>query len=166
MAPGLGFRLLVVVLTTIAVTKTPPASCGYSSGASVHILNAGLDPILVHCESKDSDLGAYPVSPGQNYSWSFSPNIFGMTLYTCEFFWKTFTQKFQAWKGSYYDARPPCSVTGPCNYKVTPDGFYVGLQSYNNESPDNNGSNIAANQQLWAFYQPWLPLNTSQLFPH
>lgn len=163
MANGLGFQLPVVVVVMVLAVLTQPARADYSSGASVHVLNAGSDAILVHCQSKDSDLGAYPVAPGGNYSWSFSPNIFGLTLYTCEFAWKTFTQKFQAWKGSYYDTRPPCSVTGPCEYKVTPDGFFVGLQS-----PSFNGdpSNTAANQQLWAFYQPWLPLNNSQLFPH
>lgn len=157
MAHRLGF-LVVAMVTAMAFS----VKGDYSSGASVNILNAGSDPILVHCESKDSDLGAYPVAPGANYSWEFSPNIFGMTLYTCEFFWKTFTQKFQAWKGSYYDTRPPCSVTGPCNYKVTPDGFYYGLQSY----PSPSGNATTAADQIWAFYQPWLPLNASQLFPH
>lgn len=163
MAHRLRFRVTVMAMVTViaVTTSTSPANADYSSGASVNILNGGFDPILVHCESKDSDLGAYPVAPGANYSWEFSPNIFGMTLYTCEFFWKMFTQKFQVWKGSYYDTRPPCSVTGPCNYKVTPDGFYYGLQSYQiafNATP--------ASDQLWAFYQPWLPLNASQLFPH
>lgn len=160
--------VLVAVAMAVAMAVTMPVAVvargDYSlGGASVHILNAGFDPILVHCSSKDSDLGTYPVSPGGNYSWSFNPNIFGMTLYTCEFFWKTFTQKFQAWKGSYYDTRPPCSVTGSCNYKVTPDGFYYGL-SNSQLLPVNNYT--TTDQQLWAFYQPWLPLNSSQLFPH
>lgn len=171
MAQRLGFRgLVVVAVTTAIIAMATPARGDYSSGASVHIMNAGLDPILVHCSSKDSDLGAYPVAPGANYSWDFSPNIFGMTLYMCEFFWKTFTQKFQVWKGSYYDTRPPCSVTGPCNYRVTPDGFYYGLQGDQSPGNNNNYNNATegagAVEHLWAFYQPWLPLNASQLFPH
>nr|PNR36137.1 hypothetical protein PHYPA_021988 [Physcomitrium patens] len=147
MAQSDEFRKLVAVIVTLLVAFQV-AKADYSPVASVTILNAGFDPILVH------------LAPGGNYSWGFSPNIFGLTLYTCEFFWKTFTQKFQVWKGSYYDTRPPCSVVGSCNYKATPDGFYYGLQTY------GTGDNSSATDPIWAFYQPWLPLNASQLFPH
>lgn len=119
-------------------------------GASVNIMNALNDTMLVHCQSKDSDLGARPVEPGTNYYWDFHPNIFGVTLYNCEFYWKDKMQNFQVWKGSYYDNRPLCSVRGPCTYKVRQDGFYYAV--------DNGGD--ATNAISWAFYRPWLDIGS------
>lgn len=135
-----------MVVTLILTMTTTQGSIANPSGAYVDIINSVNDSVLVHCQSKDSDIGARPVDTGTDYSFQFHPNIFGMTLYWCEFFWKTKTQNFQVWKGSYYDDRPPCSVKGPCNYKIATDGFYYALDAENQDATS------------WEFYKQWLPV--------
>ncbi|CAN1190431.1 S-protein homolog 2 [Linum perenne] len=39
--------------------------------------------LIVHCHSGDDDLGAHLVSVGSDWSWSFSDEMFGNTLYWC-----------------------------------------------------------------------------------
>uniref|UniRef100_A0A7I3YZ02 Uncharacterized protein n=1 Tax=Physcomitrium patens TaxID=3218 RepID=A0A7I3YZ02_PHYPA len=57
MAQSDEFRKLVAVIVTLLVAFQV-AKADYSPVASVTILNAGFDPILVHCVSKNSDLGS------------------------------------------------------------------------------------------------------------
>ncbi|CAN0862944.1 S-protein homolog 21 [Linum grandiflorum] len=39
--------------------------------------------LIVHCRSKDTDLGAHVVSIGSDLAWSFDDAIFGTTLFWC-----------------------------------------------------------------------------------
>jgi hypothetical protein len=43
--------------------------------------------INVHCKSKNNDLGFHTLPFMGNYSFKFTPNIFGTTLYFCSFTW-------------------------------------------------------------------------------
>ncbi|CAI0394808.1 unnamed protein product [Linum tenue] len=40
--------------------------------------------LIVHCRSKDNDLGAHAVDVGATIHWSFGPNLFGGTLFWCK----------------------------------------------------------------------------------
>jgi hypothetical protein len=71
-------------------------------------------------------------------------NIFGVTLFWCDFFWTTHRQKFDVWKGTYYDNRPSCSISGPCIYKIAPDRFYFLLDSADKQAT------------TWSFFKKWL----------
>ncbi|CAI0394826.1 unnamed protein product [Linum tenue] len=53
---------------------------------SVYITNQVTRKILiVHCRSKDDDLGAHAVAVGSSIHWSFGPNIFGArTVFWCK----------------------------------------------------------------------------------
>lgn len=109
----------------------------------VDLINYVNDSIIVHCQSKDTDLGSRVVQPEMNYFWTFRPNIFGMTLYWCDFFWLKKKQTIQVWKGSYYSARPPCAITGACTYKVAPEGFYWAVVGAETQA------------SAWAFLTEW-----------
>ncbi|CAI0394879.1 unnamed protein product [Linum tenue] len=39
--------------------------------------------VIVHCASKDSDLGAHLLGYNDTVSWYFEPNLFGGTLFWC-----------------------------------------------------------------------------------
>ena len=41
--------------------------------------------MLVHCKSKDDDLGEHQIGPGGNFNWSFRENFWQTTLYWCNF---------------------------------------------------------------------------------
>ncbi|PKI37812.1 hypothetical protein CRG98_041762 [Punica granatum] len=41
----------------------------------------------IHCKSKNNDLGVHVIGPGQKYELSFTPNIWGRTLFFCGVSW-------------------------------------------------------------------------------
>lgn len=45
-------------------------------------LNPG-ENLLVHCKSKDNDLGEHSLQVSQNFSWKFKENLFSTTLFWC-----------------------------------------------------------------------------------
>ncbi|CAI0394840.1 unnamed protein product [Linum tenue] len=56
-----------------------------SAQASVYITNHLYKRVLiVHCRSKDDDLGAHAVAVGATIHWRFGPNMFGRTLFWCK----------------------------------------------------------------------------------
>ncbi|WOH16203.1 hypothetical protein DCAR_0935752 [Daucus carota subsp. sativus] len=44
-------------------------------------------PLILHCKSKDNDLGIHTVLLNQSYDWSFRMNLIGSTLFSCDFVW-------------------------------------------------------------------------------
>ncbi|CAI0394822.1 unnamed protein product [Linum tenue] len=51
----------------------------------VYITNRLTEKILiVHCRSRDDDLGAHAVAVGATFHWSFNDNFFGKTLFWCK----------------------------------------------------------------------------------
>ncbi|OVA13122.1 Plant self-incompatibility S1 [Macleaya cordata] len=39
--------------------------------------------MVIHCRSKDDDLGEHSIPYGQTYTWSFHPNFIRTTLFWC-----------------------------------------------------------------------------------
>lgn len=143
------FLHLPAILAALLLTTTSAAAdSGNPSGSSVNVINALNDSCVLHCSSKDTDFGQVAVFPKSNYYWKFDPNIFGRTVYTCEFLWGNMRQEFPVWEGSYYEDRPKCCSRGPCAYKLSMDGIYYGLTT----DTDDNGT-----AESWEFYKPWVP---------
>uniref|UniRef100_A0A2C9UV39 S-protein homolog n=1 Tax=Manihot esculenta TaxID=3983 RepID=A0A2C9UV39_MANES len=44
--------------------------------------------IIVHCQSKDDDLGYINLDNGSEFQWSFNINFWGTTLFFCDLQWK------------------------------------------------------------------------------
>ncbi|KAH7835993.1 hypothetical protein Vadar_031821 [Vaccinium darrowii] len=61
-----------------------------SAKTNVRIINAlgtGID-LVVHCKSKDDNLGSHVIPFKGSYGWSFNPNFFLTTLFYCHMQWK------------------------------------------------------------------------------
>ncbi|KAK9276047.1 hypothetical protein L1049_005578 [Liquidambar formosana] len=43
--------------------------------------------MMVHCQSKDNDLGLQNVTDGSEFGWDFSPNVWGTTQFYCNLEW-------------------------------------------------------------------------------
>jgi len=79
----------------------------------------GRQDLVLHCMSKDNDLGMQHLRFDQTFRWSFRVNFFETTLFHCTFQWQGASYKFVI-----YDARrddPDCSQCswiikeqGPC----------------------------------------------------
>ncbi|CAI0394811.1 unnamed protein product [Linum tenue] len=84
--------------------------------SSVNITNQLSEKILiVHCQSKDTDLGAHALAVGASFHWSFGTNFFGGTLFWCKLAVENRRISFVAYK-EYYD------VFG--RWLVCDDGLY------------------------------------------
>ncbi|KAL1557571.1 hypothetical protein AAHA92_08131 [Salvia divinorum] len=56
----------------------------------VHVLNLlpnNSPPLTVHCNSRDDDFGFHNITKGEDYQWSFCPNVLGSTQFFCRFWW-------------------------------------------------------------------------------
>ncbi|ESQ41177.1 hypothetical protein EUTSA_v10015241mg [Eutrema salsugineum] len=72
-------------------------------------LGGGLKLIL-HCKSKNHDLGVKTLAPDSSWSFSFRPNIFGTTLFFCHFQWAQESH----WFDIYDDYRDGVRKGNPC----------------------------------------------------
>ncbi|KAM2279081.1 hypothetical protein ACFX1S_039963 [Malus domestica] len=54
----------------------------------VNINNLLQTDLLLHCKSKDDDLGAHVLPPHGSFGFNFRPNVGCSTLYFCNFEWR------------------------------------------------------------------------------
>ncbi|KAG7625542.1 putative plant self-incompatibility S1 [Arabidopsis thaliana] len=62
-------------------------------------LGGGL-PLRHHCKSREDDLGYQSLAPGRSWSFGFTPDIFGRTLFYCRFSWGAESHIFDIYKQS------------------------------------------------------------------
>ncbi|KAL7124374.1 hypothetical protein ABFS83_14G044400 [Erythranthe nasuta] len=87
----------------------------------VHIYNdlpKNSKSLLLHCASKNDDLGNHTLYPGQEFSWSFRTNIVSTTLFFCHFWWGSKQSAFDVFDSNWY------FTYDINNYMVKEDGFY------------------------------------------
>ncbi|KAF8394185.1 hypothetical protein HHK36_020392 [Tetracentron sinense] len=59
----------------------------------------------LHCKSKDDDLGAHVLSYGQNQTWGFRTNLFGTTLFWCNFQWGNVSDSHEVYNAQETEMR-------------------------------------------------------------
>ncbi|XAR48894.1 hypothetical protein NMG60_11031874, partial [Bertholletia excelsa] len=93
--------------------------------ADVHVINRLPSQLKIHCRSKDNDLGERALNKDQEFSWKFKTNIFGTTLYWCNFTWGA---KFTSFDVFNKTVKPGCQdnigIKMHCYWEVRSDGFY------------------------------------------
>lgn len=86
-------------------------------------------PLVFHCKSGDTDFGNKTLLVGQSFHWNFKSNVFGTTLYSCQFQWGLRKRDFVVFDASWKDRNT-------YNYVVRNEGFY------SNNDPNNHEANL------------------------
>ncbi|MFS7981657.1 putative plant self-incompatibility S1 [Helianthus anomalus] len=95
----------------------------------VYIYNGIKDPITVHVQSRDDDLGNQTLALNENKNWGFCELISFKTLFYAHFYWNSRTAFFDV-----YDAQTSLQYcqkwkmvrVRECFWLVREDGFYLG----------------------------------------
>ncbi|KAJ0790078.1 putative plant self-incompatibility S1 [Helianthus annuus] len=131
------FFCLVITTNTSSITNTsiaPPEFnttnkiCMYSYW-TVYIYNEISDPISVHVQSGDDDLGNRTLALKENENWSFCEAITLKTLYYAHFYWNSkiaFFDVFDNDSSNRYCTPWKYKVNRRCVWLVREDGFYLG----------------------------------------
>ncbi|KAK8526976.1 hypothetical protein V6N13_084848 [Hibiscus sabdariffa] len=112
----------LVLLLFLSLYFVVSVSGAYHTMTHVKITNkiqAGKD-LIVHCKSKDDDLGVRVVPYGSNFEFKFHPSFFGVTLFFCGMQWDGSGAVFRF---DIYDQKrdnPRCGKH--CEWDIYPDG--------------------------------------------
>ncbi|KAL7107857.1 hypothetical protein ACP275_06G080500 [Erythranthe tilingii] len=87
----------------------------------VNGLPEGSNPLTLHCQSGDDDLGNRTLSSRQELDWKFCTNIFGKTLYFCHVWWGSKSAAFDVYNK---DIEKNYCFGGLCHWEIFPDGIY------------------------------------------
>ncbi|KAJ0514863.1 putative plant self-incompatibility S1 [Helianthus annuus] len=131
------FLFFYLVITTIAssITNTqiayPPSNttnkvCFFSHW-TVFIYNRIKNPITVHVQSGDDDLGNHTLALNENENWSFCDSF--KTLFYAHFYWNSrtaFFNVFDTQTSEKYCSKWAHNKHRRCFWLVREDGFYVG----------------------------------------
>lgn len=83
----------------------------------INCLEGNLD-LIVHCKSKDDDIGVHLLHHGESFGWSFHPRVFfGQTLFFCGFTWNGKLHWFDVYDGN--NLKDDCDE---CNWKIFKSG--------------------------------------------
>ncbi|KAI3775270.1 hypothetical protein L1987_49841 [Smallanthus sonchifolius] len=98
---------------------------------TVFIYNGIQDPITVHVQSGDDDLGNHTLALNNNENWSFCEGATFGTLFYAHFYWNSKTvlfDVFDADTSEKYCAKWKFRKERRCFWLVREDGFYLGAQ--------------------------------------
>nr|KJB26084.1 hypothetical protein B456_004G224300 [Gossypium raimondii] len=91
----------------------------------VHTVNdlSNNKTLLVHCKSRDDDLGIHNLTVGTEFYWKFRPRIFGGTLFWCYMAYDNLHAAFKVfWEDPSLYAK--CNY-GDCYWIARDDGIYL-----------------------------------------
>ncbi|TYH07347.1 hypothetical protein ES288_A08G226600v1 [Gossypium darwinii] len=91
----------------------------------VHVVNymSNRKTLLVHCKSKDDDLGIHNLSVGVEFSWKFRPRIFGETLFWCYMAYDNLHATFEVFRDDPY-IFAKCDY-GDCDWIARDNGIFL-----------------------------------------
>ncbi|KAL8052037.1 hypothetical protein ABFS82_06G184000 [Erythranthe guttata] len=109
----MSFRIYKIFLLFLVIQACIPdrfaEGCSiFSSKRTVHIVNdlpRDTPQLELHCYSKDDDLGNHTLSIGQEFQWSFCPNVLPTTLFACHLWWFPKEKAFDAFKENIFKLR-------------------------------------------------------------
>ncbi|CAI0436571.1 unnamed protein product [Linum tenue] len=86
MKPIVFLPVWIILLLVLLQPSNVTAGLSFWPYHHVHIVNELSDPkavLLVHCKSKDDDLGVHYVTVDNEYTWRFKPDVIKETMYWC-----------------------------------------------------------------------------------
>lgn len=121
--------ILFFLLVEISILQGFVGGCFFAKKNHVHIVSnlpPNSPPLLIHCASKNNDIGNHTLYPGQLLEWSFCANYFPpTTLFFCRFRWGQQNRAFEVYNEE---------ISGRLLYEnwwiVKSDGFYFETNSH------------------------------------
>ncbi|CAA0825317.1 Plant self-incompatibility protein S1 family [Striga hermonthica] len=101
------------------------SSCFWFTRVQINIyndINTPSTPLLVHCMSKDDDLGTHTLNYEQGFRIVFCLKPFS-TLFHCQFQWGDKGKSFDAYKASWWYGKP--CYDHYCDWVAKTDGIYL-----------------------------------------
>lgn len=129
--------ILVTTMTVIFISNVCPVRAEngkiwlFGLRYHVYIINGFENhskSLLIHCRSKQDDLGKHELKHGQEYTWSFKVNIDGSTLFYCNIRQGKALKHFVAFSAVVEGS--DCADTGKCYWLVTEAGFYFSSDNF------------------------------------
>ncbi|KAI3811809.1 hypothetical protein L1987_21541 [Smallanthus sonchifolius] len=112
------------------MSNTAKKACLFSYW-TVFVYNGIKDPITVHVQSGDDDLGNHTLALNDNENWSFCEGATFKTLFYAHFYWNSKTILFDVFDddtSEKYCAKWKFRKERRCFWLVREDGFYLGAQ--------------------------------------
>lgn len=100
-------------------------TCIFTHAFSVHVVNKLPDPLKLHCQSKDDNLGNLIIKTSNEYSWSFCNHLFDKTLFSCQLWWGDKDVAFKAFTSGSSDYN---CIEGKCTWEARTDGIYASVR--------------------------------------
>lgn len=116
------YNLFFLIVSAFLFQTT--TSCFFVTKYTVFVVNnlpPNSPPLVLHCASKDDDLGYHTVTTNRQFRFSFCDKPLS-TLFFCRFRWNGKDKAFQVFNSSWYQNR--CNKNDVCYYAVKSDGFY------------------------------------------
>ncbi|EYU39676.1 hypothetical protein ABFS82_06G182900 [Erythranthe guttata] len=92
----IGYCTIFLILQSIifkSTTIAPQPNCVFTRKWEIRVVNRlplySIEPLQLHCASKNKDLGNHTLDVFEDLSWSFCDNIFGNTLFFCHLKWNS-----------------------------------------------------------------------------
>ncbi|PRQ36892.1 putative plant self-incompatibility S1 [Rosa chinensis] len=125
--------IITLVLATLTITYSEATAVKWTHWHNVHVVNGfsrNDEPLIVHCKSKNDDLGDHTLWINQEFRWYFGLNFWFTTLFYCNFKWDSQEKHIDVFNTP--DESPlECMENEECFWKVTEDGFFVSVDNIN-----------------------------------
>lgn len=126
---------ICVVVFAILSTMSYSKCYGFDFGLPIHtyhlhVVNqlSGNQDLLVHCKSKNNDLGIHHLGIGNEFKWDFRENYWGNTLFWCFVSTEQKHTQFNAFwpEKDHHWLRDRCGKSSrQCSWIVKDDGIYL-----------------------------------------
>ncbi|KAK1422271.1 hypothetical protein QVD17_25263 [Tagetes erecta] len=117
-----------IATSSISLSNTTDKTCLFSYW-TVYIYNGINDPITVHVQSGDDDLGNRTIALNDNENWGFCEGVTFKTLYYAHFYWNSKSAFFDVYNDDLSDkycTKRKYRQQERCFWIVREDGFYLG----------------------------------------
>ncbi|CAA0825346.1 Plant self-incompatibility protein S1 family [Striga hermonthica] len=122
------FIIASVIHAPFASSIKIKKKCFLTSKVTVHVANllSVNEPFLLHCRSKDDDLGIKTMDQNQEFRWTFCTNIWYSTKFWCTFQWGLKHQVIIA----YEEAKREYCNDNHCYWSARDDRIYFSDTKY------------------------------------
>lgn len=119
--------LYIIILASCSIVHVA-AFCVLTARYEVQVFNElspTSSPLLLHCASRNDDIGQHILYANQNLKWHFCGRLFGRTLFFCHLWWGSKYQAFDVFNSGWANF----CFHGICTWEAKSDGIYFQYES-------------------------------------